>query len=196
MHPGTAASSAVTGNKPAHRVGRHRFQPARHHRIGRPQGRDERRGQAGQLAGREAASTTGGKQQHGAGQSEQGTDQAWCGASSPGSSDENSTISSGQNEDSGSPASAGAASSARKYSAANGQTAADLTMPAAVARNAAIASRPPDPCQRSLTSAPIANVIATPVGRRRIVPVATVSAASSDPSGSRSSRSRSRCGRS
>ena len=56
--------------KPRHRVGRHRFEPARGHRIGRPhKGRDERRDQAGHLAGGDAAGVAC-EQEHRAGQSE------------------------------------------------------------------------------------------------------------------------------
>jgi hypothetical protein len=58
-----------------HRVRRYRFELARHHRIGRPhKGRDKGREQSGQLARRETAAAIAGKQEHRAGEPQQGAD--------------------------------------------------------------------------------------------------------------------------
>ncbi len=93
-----AASNAVASAESRDRVGRHRFEPARHHRIGRPRQRPPRRPRPspGICAEREAAAWLPANSST-VPASPSTAPTTWCGASrSPGSSDENSTINSGQ----------------------------------------------------------------------------------------------------
>ena len=179
-----------------HRIGRHRFELARHHRIGCPhERRDERRDQSGNLAGRETAPLLPANSNT-VPASPSSAPMIWCGASrSPGNS--------GKHHDQQRPEIIQQPGFGRRREAQRQEIQRVISEqpadPDDPCQPAAAATRGPHPAARSRSGSPPARRSRTsspPVERPEFSPSPPSTPPAATTSGSRSVRSASRCGRS